>query len=242
MYAGLKRLNAKINGVVCFLDKIPLWWLGLVGVIITFVPCFILKEGSVFTIHDQLDETILAYIFNARYLGNGVDVFPEMMGGLNKTGIQPSAILFVPLYRIFKPFIAFLIQYITVVFAGYMGMYLLTKRITESSILAVVVGICFCMLPVRPIYGLSVLGVPLLAYAFMCLYDKQRVILAYIIIAFFALTTHLVLIGYGVLGVWACYIIYMFISKKRNMHVLLKIGWMMTIAPWKVYWKIMHRF
>lgn len=220
MYAGLKRFNAKINGVVCFLDKIPLLWLGFVVVIITFVPWFILKEGSVFTIHDQLDETILAYIFNARYLGSGVDVFPEMMGGLNKTGIQPSAILFVPLYRILKPFIAFLIQYITVVFAGYIGMYLLIKRITESSILAVVVAICFCMLPVQPIYGLAVLGVPLLVYAFICLYDKKRIVMAYLTIFFFGVTTHLVLIGYVVLGAWACYIVYMFFSKKRNMHLL----------------------
>lgn len=216
----IRKIIDKTDNIIALMDQKSLWWLGLFVVLVTFIPWLVLGEGSVFTIHDQLDETILAYIFNARHLGSGEDVFPEMMSGVNKSGIQPSAILFVPLYRILRPFIAFLIQYVTVVISGYMGMYFLTKRITASSILAVVTGICFCILPVQPIYGLSVLGVPLLLCAFMCLYDKKHIILAYLIILFWGLTTHLVLIGYVVLGAWICYIAYMFISKKRNMHIL----------------------
>ena len=64
MCNGLKRLNAKVNKCICFFDRIPLWWLGIIGVAITFVPWLVLKEGRVYTVHDQLDETILAYIFN----------------------------------------------------------------------------------------------------------------------------------------------------------------------------------
>ncbi len=220
MSKRIKNVIDITDRIIVFIDQKSLWWMGFLVMIVTFIPWFVLKEGSVFSIHDQLDETILSYIFNARHLGNGGEIFPEMMGGINRTGIQPSAILFVPLYRIFKPFVAFLIQCITVELSAYTGMYFLVKRITGSSILAVVVGVCFSLLPMQPIYGLSVLGVPLLAYAFICLYDKKRVILAYVIILFFASTTHLVLIGYVVLGVWACYIVYMLIRKKRNVHLI----------------------
>ena len=220
MSKKIRNLIGITDKVIVFIDQKSLWWMGLLMMTVTFIPWFVLKEGSVFCIHDQLDETILSYIFNARHLGNKGEIFPEMMGGINKTGMQPSAILFVPLYRFFKPFVAFLIQYITVVLSAYMGMYGCVKKITGSSIFSVVIGVCFSLLPVQPIYGLSVLGIPLLIYAFICLYNKKRIILAYALILFFALTTHLVLIGYVVLGGWACYMVYLLIRKKKNVHLI----------------------
>lgn len=214
-----ESLIDKLNRAIVFLDGFPFWWVGILLLVLTFTPYLILEGGSVFAIHDQLDETILSYVLSAKHLGTATDVFPELLGGINKTGMQPSAILFVPLYRIFPALTAFLLQYGIVFLSGFMGMYFSVKRVTGSSILATVMAACFCSLPVQPIYGLSVLGVPLLFYAFLCLYDKKNVIVGYGLIVFFGLTTHLVLIGYVVLGLWVCYLLYMLITKKNNWHV-----------------------
>ncbi len=215
------KLIDKLNKAVVFLDGFPLWWVGLVVLVVTFLPYFVLREGSVFEIHDQMDETLLTYVLNARHMGDGSAYFPEMLGGINASGMQPSAVLFIPLYRFLPVFVAFLVQYAVVCASGFFGMYFSVKRITSSSILATAMAGCFCLLPIQPVYGLSVLGVPLLLYAFLCLYDRKNLIVSFLLILFFGLTTHLVLIGYVVLGFWALYICYVLIKKKHNIYVYL---------------------
>lgn len=216
-----KGIIGKLNGIVIFFDKCSFWWVGILLLAVTFLPYLILGGGSVFEIHDQLDETILTYVLNARHLGDGTDVFPELLGGVNKTGMQPSAVLFIPLYRFLPSLAAFLLQYAVAFLSGFMGMYFSVKRITASSILATAMAACFCLLPIQPVYGLSVFGVPLLLYAFLCLYDGKNKGLSYLLIVFFGLTTHLVLIGYVVLGLWAIYIVSMLIRKKNNPHIIM---------------------
>lgn len=214
-----KIINA-INDFIWRVDGFPLWWVGIIIFLVVFAPYVILQEGSVFEIHDQLDETILSYVLNAKYWGTDTKVFPELLGGVNKTGMQPSAVLFIPLYVVFPALTAFILQYAVVFISGFMGMYFSVKRVTESSILAVVTAACFCSLPTPSVYGLSVLGVPLLFYGFLCLRDRKRIWLGYTLIVFFGLTTHLVLIGYVVLGLWACYLLYSFFRKKKNSHLV----------------------
>lgn len=80
-----KGIIGKLNGIVIFFDKCSFWWVGILLLAVTFLPYLILGGGSVFEIHDQLDETILTYVLNARHLGDGTDVFPELLGGVNKT-------------------------------------------------------------------------------------------------------------------------------------------------------------
>ncbi len=198
------------------LDERSLWWTGLVFLAITFFPYLLLGQGSVFEIHDQLDETLLTYVLNARHLMDGAEFFPEILGGIHASGMQPSAILFIPLYRIFTPFVAFMVQYLIVCGCGFFGMYACTRELTGSSILAVVTAACFALLPIQPIYGLSVWGVPLLLYAYLCLNRKKRLIGSYLLILLFGLTTHLVLIGYVVLSFWALSVVWQIWRKKIN--------------------------
>lgn len=215
---GLKnrKLLGQLNKLILFLDKLPLWWSGLVLLVITFLPYFILGEGSVVEIHDQLDETIMTYVLHARHLGEGLRVFPEMLGGVPTGGMQPSAPLFIPLYSFLPALTAFLVQYAIVFLAGFFGMYASVKELTGSSIIGTVSAGCFSLLPIQPIYGLSVLGVPLLLYAFLCLFQKKHEILSYILVVFFGLTTHLVLIGYVVLSFWLLALMVEGIRKRQK--------------------------
>ena len=225
-----RRLITKLNQYIRILDRLSLWWAGPLLLGITFVPYLLLREGSVFPIHDQLDETLMSYVLNARHFAvGGADIFPEPLGGLNASGMQPSAILFIPLYIFLPVFTAFVVQFFVVSLSGFLGMYGSVKEITGSSILAVAAAGCFCLLPIQPVYGLSVLGVPLLLYCFLCLYQRKHIAGSFIGILFFGMTTHLVLIGYVVLGFWFLAILWMLKSKRYNHWICLGFVWLTGI-------------
>ncbi len=212
----LYRIGSCLGSFIVWLDAHSLWWTGILFLGITFLPYLVLKEGSVFEIHDQLDETLLTYVLNARHLADDGGFFPEILGGISASGMQPSAILFIPLYRWLPTFWAFLVQYLIVCACGYFGMYACTRKITGSSILGVVTAVCFALLPLQPVYGLSAWGVGLLLYAFLCLNQKKRLWSSMLLILLFGLTTHLVLIGYVVLSFWALHMVWQGLHKKLN--------------------------
>lgn len=222
---GIIKLNSKkrfkLNKAIERLDNFPLWWVGIILFIVTFLPFLILKGGSIFEIHDQLDESILSYVLSAKYLGTGVTTFPEMLGGVNASGMQPGAVLFTPLYKWLPVLTAFIVEYAVVFISGFFGMYFCVKEFTKSSIIALAMAGCFSLLPIRPIYGLSILGVPIILYAFLCLMKKKKIFLSILLIIFFGLTTHLVWIGYAVISFWILGIFVLFIKKRLNNQVFL---------------------
>ena len=204
----------KADELIKKLDKVNLWYLGIPLILVLFLPVFVLGQGAVFEIHDQLDETLFTYVITAKYMFSVVDVYPEMLGGIQASGMLPSAILFVPLYRFLPTFVAFVTQYIIVCASAFYGMYLLVRKVTESSGLALVAGTLFCMLPYHPVYGLSVVGVPLLVFCFLQLLEKKQVVWSLLGIVYFGLTTHLVLIGYVALIYLAIGGVYLLIKHK----------------------------
>ena len=163
-----------INKLINRLDKSPLWILGVILEVIVLIPFDILGKRSAFVWHDQMDETILHYVFSAKHMFDGLKVYPEMMSGLSKTAFQPNAYLFVPLYRIFDPFVAFLLSYAVIFAFAFYGMYALVKKLTSSSIIALICAGLFAMLPFYPVYGGAVAGVPMAAYAIICLSNKEK--------------------------------------------------------------------
>lgn len=216
----------KIEKAVDFLDKSKLWIVGIVIISLTFLPYILMGKGSVFDIHDQLDETILSYLLTGRYMFSGVNIYPEMMNGISASGMLPSAILFVPLYRIFDIFTAFVLQFYIVSVSAFIGMYGLIKKLTGSGGIALVIGILFALLPFKPVYGLSVVGVPLLILCFWNLHERRNIVLSMLGIVYFGLTTHLVLIGFVVLIYLAILVLYLLLKKKgmKKENIIFYLG------------------
>ncbi|MBR1772005.1 MAG: hypothetical protein IJ747_08245 [Lachnospiraceae bacterium] len=195
------------------LERFPLWGLGLVLLGVTFRSIARLGAGCVFTVHDQLDESMMNYVLTARHAGE--QVIPEMLGGINASGLAPSAVLFVPLFWVLSPLHAFLAMYAVVFVSAFLGMYLLVRELSESNLLAAATAGCFCMLPFYPVYGLSQAGIPLVLYAFLCLYRGKKRVTAYACISFFGLTSHLVYTGYAVLGLAAVWLLAELVRSRR---------------------------
>lgn len=223
---GINRLCELLG----WIDSRRLWWVGVALLAIVMVPHIRLGEGSVFTVHDQLDESMMNYVLTARH--PGAQVILEMLGGVNASGLQPAAVLFLPLYRFLPAFQAFLFSYAFGFFCGFLGMYLAVKKLTDSGILAVILGGCFCMLPIYPIYGLSMTGLPLLLYAYLCLREGKRVKTALVLTLLFGLTSHLVCTGYGALGFWTLGILWDLLHRKKAGYSI--AGFLVLLATYLV--------
>jgi len=165
MKLKVKEGYKKIKNFIDCVDRWHLEWFGILLLGILMAPILYLGEGCVFDFHDQLDETLLSYVFAARY--PGAEVYEQMMNGLPATGLKPSAVLFIPLYSILPVWWAFIVQYAVVTAAAFFGMYASVKKVTGSSIIAFLCGAAFSMLPTRPVYGLSVVGLPLCFYCIL---------------------------------------------------------------------------
>lgn len=227
MIAKCRQIHNKLNQFIAYLDKSHLEWLGILLLGVLMAPIIYLGKGCIFEFHDQMDETLLSYVFSARY--PGADIYEQMMCGVPAEGLKPSAILFVPLYCIFSPHTAFVLQYFIILVTAFCGMYSCAKRMTESKIIAFLCTTTFVMLPFRPVYGLSQMGVPLVLLCIFRLKDffekkkgtKKDIILPVLGLAYFTLASNLVLVGYVLLIIIGVVWFGTLIIKKRNDKALL---------------------
>ncbi len=147
---------------------------GLVLSCLFMIPYFLLGGGSIVTYHDQLDGELFSYLLTAKYLFTDIRVYPEIMNGLPAAGAVPPAPLFVLLYAAFKPFTAFMISQWIIYLTAFLGMYLLLMRLTGREFISFSIAVIFMLMPFYPVYGLCIPGQPLLFFAVLALFDKER--------------------------------------------------------------------
>lgn len=195
--------------------NILLYAAGLLIVCLSLIPYFVLGEDVWVFFHDQLDGEVLNYIYQAKYLFRSSHI-PELMNGIPGTGMLPPAPFGVFFYAVCSPFAAYVWMQALVTFTAYTGMFLLLCRITKDGRIAFLCGCLFAYLPFMPVYGLSIVGIPLLIYAFWNLYRNQKRILSVALIIFYAGFSSFALIGYGVCAIAAVAVIFLFISAAGN--------------------------
>ena len=159
----------------------------------------LLGKDSVIAYHDQLDGEVLTYIYQARYMFENSTI-PELMNGVGKTALTAPAPLLILFYKIFSPFTAFIVSQYFVMLIAFTGMYLLLTKWEVNPLTACLSGVIFAYLPLIPVYGLSMYGIPLLLWAFLNLAEGKRSDLQFGLIVLFGLTSSLVLSGYAVLA------------------------------------------
>lgn len=209
---NIKKINGKVNSIIAWIDSAHLEYFLIAVLLIILAPVLYLGKGAVFPISDQLDETILNYVFSARFLGE--KTYEAMMcGAVSTESLKPFAPFFLPLYVWFSEYAAFLVQYIIVIATALFGTYFCVKKITDSSIAAFLSATVFSLLPFRSVYGNMLSGIPLLLYCLLVLLEdresdkriNKRSLVAYIGCVYYAASSSLVLIGYAVLitiGIW----------------------------------------
>ena len=209
----------------------------IIGIIITLLPAipyFLLGGDFITPYHDQLDGEIFTYIFHAKYLFTGVNVYPELMNGLPSTGLTPPCVLPILLYVIFSPIIAFKINLLFCSLVGYIGMYLCAHRISRNAYISVICGLLFAFLPLYSVYGLAQWGIPLLIIAILNLYEKKYRVLSFLYILLYGLMSSFVLIGFAVLGFGLVGILYLLFTRKLKKHLDMLFAFLLLLCTYLI--------
>ena len=200
----------------------------LLGALVVFLMYVCLMCGGLTVIHDQLDGEILTYILKAKnpFSSN----IPQLFNGTPSSSMTPPAILFTLTYMVFAPERAFHINNLIIALTAYFSMFFCVEALLGKKWIAVVSGFLFSLLPFYPVYGLSVMGQPMIVYAFYKLWisgDKDNKnnsinsMLPYALICLFGITSSLVLVGYSDLIILAVITLYG-LFKHKNIKPFLK--------------------
>lgn len=212
--------------------------LGLFIVTLYNLPYLFLGENSFVVIHDQLDYDIVAYKLTAENLFS--NEVAEFMGGASKSSLvlsSPGTLVF---YLLLPAGTAFLVNQSFVHFVAFIGMYFLLTSILNKPGIAFSVAVIFSALPFHSVYGLSVMGQPLLCYGISCITKKERRLWlrGYILVAIFALFSSLVYVGYFILPM--ILIIYICYKKKDFNKRILAVFAIMSIIYFAENYTLIH--
>lgn len=190
---------------------------------------FVIGTDSYIQFHDQLDGEVLNYIYRAKYLFSGDEIIPEFMNGMQKSSMIVPAPIGILFYLFLPPFYAFAFMHLFVLIVGYIGSYWLLKKITQNSIVSMFVSCFFIYLPFYAVYGLAILGQPMLVYTLWRIYESKRIKYRYLACVFlYAISSSLALIGYAWVGILFLVIVVLVIKKKAYQGLLAAWGIMVV--------------
>lgn len=204
------------KGVIGYLSEKRLPWIiaGIVFAVLSMIPYFILGENSIVTYHDQLDGELITYILNSKHLFEGLNAYPEIMNGIPINGMVSPAPAFILLYKLFKPFTAFLVSMGIIRLVSVVFMFLLLDELTEKKLISFVLSALFMCLPFYTVYGLCIPGQPILYYSYMRFKRDKWEWPLYFAVAFYAATSSFALCGYAVLVIMGILLIETIVRKE----------------------------
>lgn len=183
--------------------------------------------------HDQLDGEIFTYILHLQHFGDST--YPELMDGISSTGMQMAAPGMLLFYILLPVKMAFAAGYFFVAVCAYIGLFLLLKSFSVRQWLGAIVAALFAFLPFYSVYGLSIMGIPLLFWSLRyhwCLPTAKRLVVVIAVSFFYATFSSLVLVGYAVLLVVFGFFVYALLThaEKRRVYGALVMFFVLLIS------------
>jgi len=186
--------------------------LALLGLLLFMVPLVALGPRTFILLHDNLEaEVVYAYLLAKLHLtlasGSGVVVAP-VMNGLPRDAMRSGLSVTLLIFNLLRdsPLAAYLLNEALVRVVALLGMYWLLRRYglarPEQRGLAAAVALLWAMLPAYSIFGLSVLGQPLLLRAALDLRRGAGRVAAWAVCVAFPWWSALVLVAPFVAAVW----------------------------------------
>ncbi|MCR4695991.1 MAG: DUF6044 family protein [Lachnospiraceae bacterium] len=131
-------------------------------------------------IHDELDDGVFKYMLQAKHMGDSTHIIPEFMGGQSESSIVVSSLWGIIIYRFLSPYNAFLSVMIISVVTGFVGVFLLGKKLSHNAFASFFVASVFSYLPFKSMFALNIVGFPILMWAIMELASKKGKKLLYL--------------------------------------------------------------
>jgi hypothetical protein len=213
----------------------------LLVVLAYVIPLFLLGENSYIRLHDTLegewvwlqilDNSHMAFNFHANA------IVPQLMKGLPRnvypTGLSVNMIL-VHCFGVFK---AYIFSSLIIRIIGFSGMTLLLRtyfvKEHENRFIVWLCALAFSVLSVYTPFGISVLGQPLLLWAFLNLHNRTRLLTSYLIIALFPFYASIVWLAIpftALLGLVGLYFFYHSAPGKHYVAGMMLLLGMFVVA------------
>lgn len=193
---------------------------GVLILLLYFLPNLIWGDGSFILVHDFLDSNV-AHIQSMKLNGGLFSSEGEIpiLCGIDRATAGSPWNLRVLLYALLPTFWAIIANLAFIKLTAFLGLFfLLTGYVLKerrSLWAAFVAAILFALVPFYPDYGISSAGIPLLALAFAWLQEGRRVLPAFLLIAYYAFFSALVLSGFFACVVLALLILFKWLNEKR---------------------------
>jgi hypothetical protein len=184
--------------------KNKLYIIGFILMCLYYLPFFIFGENSYIVVHDNLDISVVNQLLIKLYAGASYHEsqnVTQIMNGLPYEMLFPSLNLGSALFRIFDPFLAYLINDFLARLVGFAGMMLLldhhviAKNSKYRDLILFLGAFLFSILGSYNLGGLVVMGQPLILFLFWNLYQGEKRWWYYLIITVFAFWSSFVLSG-----------------------------------------------
>ena len=219
---------------------------GFLCIFIYYLPYFILGQDSAFRITDFLDDEIIQYLYNGKYMfAPPGTIVEEWLSGAPLASIQAPTFTLILFFKFLPFFEAVMVSCIFGTVFAFLGMFLLCDKVLkgEKKYATLMASVLFCILPYYPPYGLSSVGIPLVIWACIRMYEISSEhkdlkfcklllkCLPYVLVCiFYALSSSLIWAGYFVVGFMVVAAIIMLFKKKKAGSFLLIASALMTIT------------
>lgn len=202
--------------------------LGIFCIIILYIPFFIKGQDTYIRISDVLD-TELSWLNvlkqnNQLFSLNSNEKVLNIFNGLPLKYIQSEFDFKRVLFYFLPSFWAYISSSIITRIIAFIGMQLLIKNyfVLDNRYFAFLIALSFSLIPCFTIYGLSILGQPILLWSFLNLFSNKNLITSFLIVIIFPFYSH---IAFGspfyILALLIFSIYNLLINKKlsRNFYI-----------------------
>lgn len=198
--------------------------LGVFSILILYFPIFIAGEDSFILVPDVLDcEFVWLHVLKITHKlfdFSGTVPIDNFMNGLPRRYIQSEYDFKRVLFYILPSFWAYVASSIIVRIIAFIGMYLMIRDyiMIQNKKFVFLVSLCFSLVPCYTIFGLTIMGQPILLWSFINLVKNKRKLLSLLLIFLFPFYSHIALIGPFILGGLVMYGIYNFMFQHTRLN------------------------
>ena len=197
----------------------------LIWTVTFFLPYIILGKNSYIRIHDTL-EGELVWLHTLKVSGymhslsNDV-VLHNLMNGLPRNVLPSGFTVIANLCNIFDIFYGYIMGQYLFKTIGFVSFYLFIKRYMTLNYINEygIVFVCLLLTAIQFFtpFGISIMGMPLLAYGFARLYYQQDFLITAFIFFLFPFFSSFVWSGIEIIILFNLYLLYLFIIKRDQM-------------------------
>lgn len=194
---------------------------GLVITAIILFPFLYLQTNSYLIIHDNLDgEFVYSHLLKITgllYGFSGDTVIPNVMNGVPRSIFHSEFSFIRLLFYLFPSFWAYIVNSVLVRIIGFVGMYLFAKDYLikgGDKRIIILLAALFSIIPLYTLYGLSVMGQPILIWAFLNLSNNYKKNANWLIILLYPFYAHFAMIAPFILFTLSAYGVYKLVVKE----------------------------